>query len=573
MHTVLTPKQMSEVDRYMIEEMKIPSLILMENAAKGVVDVIQELEECGPCIAHIYCGTGNNGGDGLAVARQLWMHGYEVFIKILGERSSLTKDAAENFAMFEKWPDRYRFLSTKEELLEWEIPEAELIVDAIFGTGLSRPLEGVQKSAVRMINESAAFVVACDIPSGVNAETGQILGDAVCADVTVTFQYPKIGHYLFPGRMQAGALEVVPIGVDDGCDILREVLIKAYDSSGDGIALGRRQEDANKGDYGRALLVAGSSGMAGAAVLGARAASSVGAGLVTVASVDEVVSVVQNNVPHATCRVVANEEGMLIRHSIFDIDRIVKDKSALGIGPGLGLSNDIRAVVANIVENHSLTKVIDADAINALIGVTDILANKKGDIILTPHAKEFAGLLETTVEYVLANSLKLAQEFARKYGVVLVLKGATTIIADSKGRVALVCAGSPGMAKGGSGDVLTGVITGLVAQGKRAYEAALLGVYLSAVAGEIAAEEFGEYSMTPSDTVDMMGDAIQTILSDSIWASTVKKEQLYKEPKSERIKEEEKMDVKEIEELVEETKKEIVHQKNDDNNPTKRRIG
>lgn len=527
MYMVLTSKQMREVDRYMIEEMHIPSLLLMENAARGVCGAVMEED---PCVVHAFCGTGNNGGDGLAAARVLLAEGYDVYVVVLGEKQNMTPDALENYLMFETMPDRCRCIGELAELEGWDIPEADLIIDAIFGTGLSREVSGLQKDCIAHINESGVFVVACDIPSGVNANDGKVMGSAVYADVTVTFQYPKIGHFLYPGREYAGEVEVVKIGVDEGCEVPASAMVQGYESGDEDISLGFRRQNAHKGDFGRLLLIAGSSGMAGAAVLSARAAGAAGAGLVTVASTDEVVSVLQHNVPEATCKVIASEEGVLERHSIFDIDRIIKGKSALAIGPGLGTGNDLRAIVSNIVQNHEIVKVMDADAINALAGAADILIEKKGDIILTPHMKEFAGLLDVTVDYVLGNSLSLAVEFAKKYGVVLVLKGATTIVADADGRAALVGAGSPGMAKGGSGDVLTGTIAGFAAQGKSAFDAALIGVYIAATAGELAAGEYGEYSMTPSDTVDYIGDAIETVLDESIWADTVKKKAPGKNP-------------------------------------------
>ncbi|MGI6153753.1 MAG: NAD(P)H-hydrate dehydratase, partial [Christensenellaceae bacterium] len=507
MQKVLTPKEMSEVDSYMIREMEIPSLLLMENAAMGVANAV--MDRVAPCIVHVFCGTGNNGGDGFAAARILLSKGYDVCVFVLGDAERLTQDARSNVTLLEKLPGVCVSISDIAEYTPYCKEKPAAVIDAIFGTGLSRDVTGIYKDVIDQINKMNGLKVSVDIPSGIDGATGHLLGGAVLADVTVTFQYPKIGHFLFPGRKHTGVLETVKIGVDDGCQALTQSDVCAYRSDDGDLRLGSREMDAHKGDFGRLLLVAGSYGMAGAAVLSARAAARAGAGLVTLASIDEVVAVVQTSVPEATCRVLANEEGSITRNSIFDIDRAAKGKTALAIGPGISLSNDTHDIVEHIVKNHELTKILDADAISALAGRPEVFLEKTGEVILTPHAKEFASLLDVTTEHVLNNSLTLAEEFAARYKVTLVLKGATTIVADGSGKVALVAAGSPAMAKGGSGDVLTGVISGLAAQGKKAYDAALLGVYIAAMAGEKSAGEWGEYSVLATDSVEHIGDVMK----------------------------------------------------------------
>lgn len=513
MYKVLTAKQMREVDAYMINEMRIPSLLLMENAAMGVCRVI--MAETEPCTVRVFCGTGNNGGDGLAVARILMFNGYDVYVAVAGDAEKMTADAAANFAMFEKLSERTLCFKDIAQLESWDVPAARVVVDALFGTGLSREVSGLYRDTIEHINESGALVVSVDIPSGVDADNGAVLGDAVAADITVTFQHPKAGHFLFPGRYCRGRLEVVRIGVDEGCDILASGQTFAYTSADAAIALERREIDANKGSYGRLLVVAGSQGMAGAAVLTCRAASRAGAGLVTLASTEEATSVVQNNVPEATCKILSGEEGRLGRRSVFDIARIIKGKTALAIGPGLNVGEGVTEAVEHIIKDYPLIKVLDADAINAIAGRPSILLERAGEIILTPHPKEFARLIGSNVAHVLSDSLELARSFATKYGVTLVLKGATTVVAAADGRAALVAAGSPGMAKGGSGDVLTGIIGGFAAQGMGAYESALKGVYIAAMAGEAAAEACGEYATGPMDTIDHIGYAIGKTLQNA----------------------------------------------------------
>ncbi len=508
MNIVLNSREMRSVDEYMIETMRIPGLLLMENAAMGVCARI-ERDFDNTSAVHVFCGTGNNGGDGLAVARILLIRGYDVYVAIIGEKDKMTDDARANYAMFENMDRRARFFEDAAPLSEWSMPRADVVVDALFGTGLARNVEGVHRAAIEHINSCSAFTLAVDIPSGINADTGAVMGAAVVADATVTFQYPKVGHFLFPGRGHAGELDIVKIGVDKGCAVPARAGLYAISSGDEDLVLDKRPVDANKGNFGKAAIIAGSRGMAGAAVLCAQAAYRAGAGLVTVASVEEVVSIVQQSAPEATCKILSGEDGQLNRRSAFDAARMLKGKTALAIGPGIGSGAELSEAVFEIIKNHPITKVIDADAINALADNTDVLLETEGDVILTPHVKEFSRITDKSVEEILADPLGLARDFAKKYGVTLLLKGATTIVASGEGQAALVCAGSPGMAKGGSGDVLTGVITGLAAQGKSAFESAVMGAYFAASAGELATEKYGEYSMTPMDTIYFIGEVMK----------------------------------------------------------------
>ncbi|MEG0784573.1 MAG: NAD(P)H-hydrate dehydratase [Christensenella sp.] len=514
MRIALKTEESRAVDRYMTDRMKIPGIVLMENAAHGVYEAVRAETE--PCTVIVFCGTGNNGGDGFAAARILIANGYDVRVAVLGNIGSLKGDTAKNFEFFAENDEYYTVITNKEDFEE--LPTAEVYVDAIFGTGLTRDIDGIYCDAVKFINEQEALVVSVDIPSGINAETGAVMGTAVKADITVTFQYPKIGHFLYPGREYSGELQVVQIGIDEGCDVSMSASVCAYESDDADMCLGERALDSNKGSYGRLLLVAGSYGMAGAAVLAARAASRVGAGLVNVASCDDVVGVLQQNVPEATCFPLASKNGMITEDALYAIEKLVQGKTAVAIGPGLGVNDNITALVGDVITKYDLPKVIDADGLNALAGHLEFLENKKGDIILTPHPKELSRLSGMPITQILENPVKVAMDFAVEYGVTLVLKGSTTVVADAFGNTSLMCVGSPGMAKGGSGDVLTGVIAGLLTQGKDVYEAALYGVYIAGMAGEFAAEQEGEYSMTPMDTVNFIGRAIDTMLVDYISA-------------------------------------------------------
>ncbi len=510
---VVTQKQMKRIDEYMIGTLRIPGIVLMENAALGVIGRI--LKECGdrrPPVL-VFCGPGNNGGDGFAVARGLLARGFDANVILVGDPGGLKGDALSNFEILDALKSRVAYVQTAGEFFEvlGENAGTEIIVDALFGTGLAREIGGLQLEAVRAINEMNAFCVSVDIPSGISGDTGAVMGEAVRADATVTFQYPKPGHFLYPGKEYAGELTVTAIGVDERCPVLNETDMRAYDSKTPGVFIERRRADTNKGDYGRLMIIAGSVGMAGAAVLSARAAVRTGAGLTTLGSVDYVVSVVQKTVPEVTCKILAGEIDSLTRNALYEADRYMKDKTALAVGPGITENGETQELVNHMVTNHEITKVFDADALNVISRNVDILLKKTGDVILTPHPKEFSRLTELPVAQIMADPIKAARNFIEKYDVTLVLKGTTTIVASRERGVSLIAAGSPGMAKGGSGDVLTGIIASLAAQGKNAYDAAVLGVMINGIAGEMAAEEMGEYSMTAGDTVGMIGRAMDVL--------------------------------------------------------------
>lgn len=525
MRTVMNAHQMREVDKYMINTLQIPSLVLMENAAMGAARLVME-KKPDPCVVHVFCGTGNNGGDGLACARILLARGYDAYVVIVGDARRLSEDAKSNYAFFEHFPDRVLTVAAIEDLYAWRVPKAEVIVDALFGTGLAREVLGVQADVIASMNSASALRVSIDIPSGIDTDTGRVLGTAVHADCTATFQYPKVGHYLYPGREYTGELRVVPIGIDKGIEDVVDSRMSVYESNDPDIMVPVRNPDSNKGTYGKLLLIAGSRGMAGAAVMCARAAYAAGSGLVTVAAPWAVVDTMQSAVPEATCELLPEEEGMVYSGSIDAILQASDGRSAIAVGPGLGAGRGLKSVISEILTTYDVCRVVDADALNALDKDLKVLAHIRGEVVFTPHPLEFARLLGTEVHSVLEHPLELATAFAQKCHVTLVLKGATTIIANPDGEVTFVAAGSPGMAKGGSGDVLTGTIGGLAAQGVPGYEAAVLGVYLCAMAGEAAASRKGEYSATPEDTIAHLGECIKDCITPDMpaWKVTAREE-------------------------------------------------
>lgn len=482
---VLTPEEARDTDAYMINELGIPSLALMEQAATAVADAAMGAKK-----VLAIAGGGNNGGDALAAARILLTRGIDVAVGVTTREYK--GDAEANYRLFK---DASVLLADEGAIDAFfaEHADADVIIEGIFGTGLSRAPEGRYAHLINAINAHKAKVIAIDIPSGINGGTGH--GEvAVRADETVTFQYPKYGHYVVPGRLFTGKLTVAPIGICRGTEG------KAFHV--DFAKLPKRAADANKGTYGRLAIIAGQRGMAGAAQLAARGALAAGAGLTQVVSVDYVTDVLQKVLPEAMTRTL----GDLERMETLSLEDVAGAK-AIAIGPGMGVERKLLRSIGDILETD-IPKVIDADGINLLSLDRELLKRAKKAVI-TPHPREFARISGMDVSDVLKNPVQAAREFGKEYGVDVLLKGATTVVYNHEtDETALITSGSPAMAKGGSGDVLTGVIGALMAQGLAPFEAAWAGAYFCGKAGKAAADEKGEYSATAMDTVANLGKFI-----------------------------------------------------------------
>lgn len=475
MQKIITPAQAGELDSLMIDTLGIPGVLLMEQAATAVAKEAAALANGGKIM--VLCGKGNNGGDGWAAARILMTHGCKVCIGAVTDE--LSGDAAANFRYFAR-TGQYELLRDVPSFFA-KHQDSAVIIDALFGNGLSREPSGIYAELIDEINRHPAKVVAVDIPSGVFGIDG-FAKTAVRADVTVTFQYPKPGHFLFPGREHTGRLVIAPIGI---CDPPKTHLFHA-----DSCALPPRPANTNKGNYGRLLIAAGSPGMSGAAVLCARAAVAAGCGLTNVLCTQSTANVLQIAVPEATITPGGDA------HFTYDFSEIPRH-TALAIGPGLGKTPDIAALLRGLLP-LAAPKVIDADALN-VISQSPELFELAENAVFTPHPAEFARLTGMRTEAILRNPLKAAMEFAEMHRCTVLLKGTTTVVADAR-RAVLVTAGCPGMAKGGSGDVLTGVIGALLAQGMEPFTAAYHGAYFCGKAGERAYQSRG-ISMSPQDTI------------------------------------------------------------------------
>jgi len=514
---VVTAHTMQEIDRQAIKEYGIPGLQLMESAGRSCVEEIcAEFGLKGRSV--VMAGRGNNGGDGYVIARLLSQKGWNVKVIILADRGQISGDAAVNL---EKLPGSVIDYCTREGQLSAlymeEIFQADVIVDALLGTGLSSNVSGVYLEAVDLINASGRPVVSVDIPSGVHGTNGRVLGDAVRAYITVTFAFAKLGHVLYPGAEYTGRLVVADIGIPPklmeeapGYDFLNAETIRPL--------LHRRDRQAHKGDFGHCLIIAGSTGKSGAASLSANSAVRAGSGMVTLAAARSIHNILEIKTTEAmTVPLPYSGEGHLTNNAFPVIEDLLLGKDAVAIGPGLGRNPETYTLVQNLVETISLPLVIDADGLNALAEDITVLKRKKSkQVILTPHPGEMSRLMGTSIPDVEAIRISVAQEFASNYGVFLVLKGARTIIASPAGTVAINGSGNPGMATGGMGDVLTGIIVSLSGQGYAAWDACRLGAFLHGLAADMVAEEKGEIGINASDVLEKLPYAYNKLLKSPL---------------------------------------------------------
>jgi hydroxyethylthiazole kinase-like uncharacterized protein yjeF len=457
----------------------------------------------------ILCGKGNNGGDGLALARRLSIRGVPVRVALLAPFAAVTGEAKVNLSILRKMDVEIVKNARTHEIAD-VVAWADIAVDALLGVGLSTALKGMYAFAVELMNASGKPVVSVDMPTGINADTGEIMGSAVRADLTVTMALLKRGLVLHPGAQHAGTIRVADIGIP--VEVVEKEKIGAAFLTRDGVwgLLDPRHPEAHKGNFGHALIVAGSLGKAGAAGMAVRGALRAGAGLVSAAMPASLVPVIQQQVPEAMCIPSAESiDGTLGIGAEVELLKASESMSACAIGPGLSTHYETVQVARNFVQRCAAPLVIDADGLNALAGSLGILKKTKAPIIMTPHPGEMGRLLGLSPRDVRKDRIGVACDFAKRYNVTLVLKGAATVVAAPNGGVFINSTGNPGMATGGTGDVLTGMIVGFLAQGYTTVQAACIGVYLHGLAGDLAAGEKSETSMIAGDLIEKIPAAIQ----------------------------------------------------------------
>lgn len=494
MQFIVTPAQMQVLDAHVIERQGIPGVVLMEHAAMGVVEAVQALLKPGGSVC-VLCGCGNNGGDGLAVLRQLRMRGIAAWATLLCAPESLTGDARLQYDMAAGCGLTVSVAITEQEVKALPIRDAALIVDALFGTGLCREMTGRFLSATRLINAADLPVVAVDIPSGVDGATGRILGEAVQASCTVTFQYKKIGHLLLPGREKAGEVRVVPIGMPNlplyEAEQWQEADVRAL--------LPARPLDSHKGKNGRAVLFSGSERYIGAALLCAMSALRTGCGLLYAAVPRGIRAAF--HCPAAIC-IPVGETATWSEAAALESIPLLRDKDAIAIGPGMSNDNGVAMLLKEALL-CGLPIVVDADGLNALSAHRELFPLLHARVILTPHLGEMARLLRRDAGEIAAEPLRYAKQAAQQWGCTVLLKGATTVITNGQ-RLCLNTAGNPGLAKGGSGDVLSGILLSLLAQGLSPYDAACIGAYLLGTGAERAVSLLGTRALLPMDVVALL---------------------------------------------------------------------
>lgn len=499
--------EMMDTDRQAIQERGIPGVVLMENAGRACCSKISETFAGlfpGPVL--VVAGRGNNGGDGYVIARILGDAGWQVETLVLAEAADIAGDARVMMEIVENLGLPLTCVGDEPSLArKFSRSAPALIVDALFGTGLNSAVRGLQAAAIDLINGSSAAVVAVDIPSGVNGSNGRVMGRAVRADLTVTFDRAKIGHGSRPGADYAGRLEVVDIGIPRRGRRELQSRVELLDGRAARDLLPERSAAGHKGRFGHLLIVAGSQGKTGAAALAGQAAVRSGCGLVTVAvpaAVHDIIEVKLTEAMSVPLTEAGEGLGAAAREQIV---ALLEQRQALAIGPGLGVSPALVTLVRELLERVSRPLVIDADGLNLLSGQLDCLAAVADrQVVLTPHPGEMARLTGLSVAEIEADRFEVARDLAGQCGAVVLLKGARTVIAAPDGRVNINSSGNDGLASGGSGDVLTGLIGGLLAQGMDAFGAASLGAWLHGRSAELVAASSGTAGMAATDLLPLL---------------------------------------------------------------------
>lgn len=522
--SVVTASQMRQLDRRATEEYGIPSLLLMENAG---VQAVLELERAFPHLTRsrvaVVCGKGNNGGDGLVVARHLFDRGITVEVFLLARQVEIKGDAGTNLDIIRKLGAPIYEVTTSQEIeaIRGAIERADVVVDAILGTGTTGPAKGLFGEAIDLLNRSGKPIVALDIPSGLNSDEGVIPEPSINAVLTVTFGLPKRGLILYPAASCAGRVVTVDIGLPRQLltDPLLDVsLVQAEDLVS---ALPPRDPNAHKGTYGHVLVLAGSPGKTGAAAMCALSVLRIGAGLVTLALPESLNDAMEAKLTEVMTEPLPETRERTIAHAALErVLDLMQGKRVIAIGPGLSIHPETAELIRAVVKTAKAQIVVDADGINALGPNLEMLRDVALPPILTPHPGELARLLGVDRDEVARHRIPIAQKVATSFGVHLVLKGARTLIANPEGRVAINMTGNPGMATGGTGDVLTGLIAGLLAQGVSAGLAVKAAVYLHGLAGDLAAEAVGQEAMVASDLMAQIPEAIRQLKSRTIPAGS-----------------------------------------------------
>ncbi|MEJ2690941.1 MAG: NAD(P)H-hydrate dehydratase, partial [Deltaproteobacteria bacterium] len=512
-----TANQMQGLDQTTIIEIGIPGLILMENAGLRTVDfLVEKFGDPSQKVVSIFVGPGNNGGDGLVVARHLMQRGALPRILLLGHPQNIKGDAAINLAIARQLELPIRVLENEKDVhaLAEEVKQSWLLVDALFGTGLKREVTGHFATAIELLNQAGPPVVAVDIPSGLDSDTGRVLGTAVHSSLTVTYGLAKAGHFLYPGRELTGELRVADIGIPASVTDRANIRTRALTAEEIKDFLPSRPPAGHKGIFGHLLVLAGSIGKTGAAILTARAAMRTGVGLLTLCVAKNLNPIFETALTEAMTIALPHSKDRLSDADLESIEAALAGKKACAIGPGLGTDPQTESLVLALCRRTKLPMVIDADAINILAGKPSMLDDAPAPRILTPHPGEMSRLAGLPTSSVIEDRLQVARKFAMEHNIYLVLKGADTVIAAPNGEAAINTSGNVGMASGGMGDALTGIIAGLLCQGLSPWLSCCLGVYVHGLAGDLVAKRCGiKGGLLAGELADTIPAAFSRLLS------------------------------------------------------------
>jgi len=511
MNYAASSEKIKEIDRKAMEEWGIPSSVLMENAGRSTVDVLEEEFALLPEKTLVICGKGNNGGDGLVVARRLIDRGIAVDTFVLGEKSQLSEETERNANLLELITDRVTYCKPGDELLLDAVrANPPLIVDAIFGIGIEGELRGSYPELVTEINDSRGKIVAVDVPSGLPVNTGNPPGPAVQADLTVTMGFIKLGTLMPSAKSYVGNQKIASVGYPETLVEKEEGVWSLVDDRIASWLLPERPIEGHKGTFGRLMVVGGSPGMTGAPILSARSGLKSGAGLVFLAGPEVSNQVFEANLVEGLTIPLSTERGWLDTTSPDQLRSAAKDKDAVALGPGLGRKEETGEAVIDFLEKISKPAVLDADGIVAFSGRVGDLEGID-NLVLTPHPGELASLVGSSPGRVDSERYKLVPKLAQDLGITLLLKGVPTVIGSPSGEVSLVNCPNSGLAKGGSGDVLTGLIGGFLAQGLSPFSAARLGAWVHCRAGSLGSELLGVDSLLPRDLIEQISPTLKEL--------------------------------------------------------------
>lgn len=502
--------QMRNIDRIAMEAYRIPGIVLMENAALACVDALKNKYNLKTTSFCVVCGKGNNGGDGLAIARHLYNAGAKVEI-ILVSGSEFSGDAKINYDICESMDISMDEIENTGSFVH-AITDCDVVIDAILGTGIKGAVKGELYDVIKTINENARYVLSVDVPSGINSDTGEVASVAVKADKTVTFGAYKLGMFLYPAANYTGEINVAPISIPQSVIDNQNININVTDSEFVRRIIKKRSNNSHKSDYGKLLIIAGSEGMSGAAYLSAQSALKSGAGLVTVACPKCINPTLEAKTTEVMTMPVDDDNGCISHNGIEKILKKVSDADAVLIGPGLGRSKDIEVIVKEVLRHSKVPVIVDADALYAISQDMNILKECTCELIFTPHAMEMSRLTGISVDEIEADRINISRNFSDDTGAVLILKGHHTVVTSPSLVQYINNTGNAGMASAGSGDVLAGIIAALVAKGADCTNASVAGTYIHGLAGDIAKNKYGTEYMSASDIIESLSDAFCRIL-------------------------------------------------------------